>query len=161
MRDLFSQCRCVCTYMSVTLKNVNCHAQECQFAPTCMQRNSCITFTCTELIREDTGCLAQRWRPGREEWRFLTMEDGQDNTAGPPQPMCFAESSTERSRRLAALRKRKQQSQCTVEAKRARRSKRKCKRRKHAVESLHKPGINYAHFSCSIQPQSFLSSDLF
>ena len=40
-------------------------------------------------------------------------------------------------------------SQGTVEAKRARQ---KQERRKHAVESLHKPGINYPHFSCSIQP---------
>ena len=42
------------------------------------------------------------------------------NAAGPPQRMRFAESSTERIQRLVALRMRKQQSQCTVEAKRAR-----------------------------------------
>ena len=80
------------------------------------------------------------------------MEDGYDNAVGPPQRTCFAESSTELSRRLAALRKRKQRSQGTVEAKRARREREKVKRRKHVVESLHKPGINYTHFSCSIQP---------
>ena len=33
----------------------------------------------------------------REERRFLTIEDGYDNAAGPPQCMCFAEGSTERS----------------------------------------------------------------
>ena len=55
----------------------------------------------------------------REERRFLTTEDG-DNAVSPPQHTRFAESSTERSRWFAALRKRKQQSQGTVEAKRAR-----------------------------------------
>jgi len=43
----------------------------------------------------------------------------------PPQHTCFAESNTERSRRLATLRKRKQRSQCTVEAKRGRREQEK------------------------------------
>ena len=33
----------------------------------------------------------------REERRFLTIEDGYDNAAGPPQHTCFAEWSTERS----------------------------------------------------------------
>jgi len=56
----------------------------------------------------------------REERRFLTMEDVEDSTAGPPQRTCFAESSAERSRQLATLRKRKQQCQCTKEAKKAR-----------------------------------------
>ena len=45
--------------------------------------------------------------------------------AGPLQCTRFAKLSTERSRRLAALRKRKQQNQCTVEAKRARREQEK------------------------------------
>ena len=57
----------------------------------------------------------------RKERRFLTMEDAEDIATGPPQRMCFAESSAERSRRLATLRKRKQRSQCTKDAKRARR----------------------------------------
>ena len=87
----------------------------------------------------------------REEQHLLTMEDRLDNAVGPPQHTHFAESSTERSQRLAALRKIKQRSQCTVEAKRARREQEKVQK-KHVVESLHKPGINYAHFSCSIQP---------
>ena len=55
----------------------------------------------------------------REEWCFLTIEDGQNNAAGPPQCTRFAESSTVHSRRLVTLRKKR--SQCTVEAKRARR----------------------------------------
>ena len=50
--------------------------------------------------------------------------------AGPPQRTCFAESSTECSRRLAALRKRKQRSQRTVEAKRARREQEKVPKKK-------------------------------
>ena len=39
----------------------------------------------------------------REEPRFLTMEDGYDNAVDPPRRTRFAESSTESSRRLAAL----------------------------------------------------------
>ena len=63
------------------------------------------------------------------------------NAAGPPQCTCFAESSTKRSQRLAALRKLR--SQCTVEAKRGRREQEKVlKKKKHVVESLHKPAIN-------------------
>ena len=50
------------------------------------------------------------------------------NAASPPQRTCFAESSTERSRRLVALRKLR--SQCTVEAKRARREKEKVQKKK-------------------------------
>ena len=49
---------------------------------------------------------------------------------GPPQRTRFAESSTERSRRFAALRKRKQRSQGTVEAKRARREQEKVQKKK-------------------------------
>ena len=81
----------------------------------------------------------------REERRFLTVEDGEDSAAGPPQRTCFVESSAERSRWLATLRKNKQRSQCT-KAKRANENKRNCKGRKHVVESLHKAGINYARF---------------
>ena len=47
MRDLFSQCTCICTYIRV------CHAQECQFVLTSLQRNSCVTCT----THEGTGCL--------------------------------------------------------------------------------------------------------
>ena len=61
----------------------------------------------------------------REEQRFLTMEDGEDSVAGPPQRTCFVELSAERSRQLATLRKTKQRSQCTKEAKRARRERTK------------------------------------
>ena len=68
----------------------------------------------------------------------LTIEDRDlDNrgrvrqrAAGPPQRTSFSESSTERSRRLAALTKRKQRSQCTVEAKRARREHEKVQKKK-------------------------------
>jgi len=50
--------------------------------------------------------------------------------AGPPQRTCFVESSTKHSRRLAVLRKRKQQSQCKVEAKRVRREQEKVQKKK-------------------------------
>ena len=50
------------------------------------------------------------------------------NAADPPQCTCFAESSTKRSQRLAALRKLR--SQCTVEAKRVRREQEKVQKKK-------------------------------
>ena len=49
---------------------------------------------------------------------------------GPPQRTCFAESSAECSRRLATLRKRKQQSQCTKKAKKAGREPDKVQKKK-------------------------------
>ena len=62
MTDLFSQCMYVRTYVCV------CHTQECQFALTCMQRNS-------------TSCVGEYQMPSlglakedREEQHFLTME---------------------------------------------------------------------------------------
>ena len=77
----------------------------------------------------------------REERRFLTIEDGEVSIAGLPQRTCFVESSAERSRRFATLRKSKQQSKCTKEAKRAKENKRNCKGRKHVAESLHKSQV--------------------
>ena len=92
MRDLFSHCTCVgmyvrpqhiCTYVSVTLRNVNLHSRA--YVHTW---NTCVM--CTDV----QGCLAME---DREQWRFLTMEDVEDSTAGPLQCMCFAELSAERS----------------------------------------------------------------
>ena len=55
--------------------------------------------------------------------RFLVMEDGEVSAAGPSQRTYLAESSAEtsaeRSRRLATLTKKKQRDQSIVEAKRA------------------------------------------
>ena len=84
-----------------------CHTQECQFAHVTelMSRNSYVMCT-------DTG---EYWMPS-----LAASNGGQGRTAllgnggrvGPPQRTHFAESSTERSRRFVALRKR---SQGTVE----------------------------------------------
>ena len=82
--------RAYATYVSVTLRNVNLHS----FALTCTLRNHGLRALTIEV--ED-----------REERRFLTMEDAEDSATGPPQRMCFAELSAERSRWLATLRKRK------------------------------------------------------
>ena len=72
----------------------------------------------------------------REERCFLTMEDAEDSAAGLPKRTCFVESSPECTRQLATLRKRKQQSQCTKEAKRARRKQEKVQKKKtHCGES--------------------------
>ena len=88
----------------------------------------------------------------REERRFLTMKGEEDSASGPPRGTCFAESSgtqptvgdTEKEKATKSMYNRSQRGQ--------EENKRKCKRRKRVVESLHKPGINYTHFSCSIQP---------
>ena len=103
----------------------------------CIHLRSRVRSLCVRCT-EDRGAHRRGTRSrleDREELRFLTMEDGEDSGAGPPQLTCFVELSAERIRRLAMLRKRKQV-------------------RKHVVESLHKPGINYAHFhvrfNCSL-----------
>ena len=57
MRDLFSQCTYVGTYVSVTLRNVNLHS----FALTCTLRNSCVMCT-------DDG--------GREQGRAALLDNG-------------------------------------------------------------------------------------
>ena len=49
------------------------------------------------LTRESTYWMPSLAMEDREERRFLTMEDRQDNVVGLPQCMRFAESSTERS----------------------------------------------------------------
>ena len=133
MRDLFSQCTCVRTYVSIMLRNVNLHSFVQLHS---RAKNSCITCT------DDGGARGRGMKlrlEDREEWRFLTMEDGKDSAAGPPQRTCFVELSAECSQWLATLRKIKQRSQCTKEAKskRAKENKRNCKGRKHVVESLH------------------------
>ena len=67
----------------------------------------------------------------REEGHFLTIENGQGNAADPPQCTCLpSQVRTECSRQLAALRKSKLRSQCTVEAKRARREQEKVQKKK-------------------------------
>ena len=126
-------CTYVCTYVSVTLRNVidntvwtvlsmhgNVNLRSRNYVMT-----SCVT--CTNS-RGYTGCayvpsltvedrdLDNRGRVGQRGWSSATY--------------VFAESSTERSRRLAALTKRKQRSQCTVEAKRARREHEKVQKKK-------------------------------
>ena len=50
------------------------------------------------------SCALKMEVEDREERRFLTMEDREDSTAGPPQRTCFVESSAECSRRLVTLR---------------------------------------------------------
>ena len=99
-------------------------------------RNSFVTCT------DDGGACGRGTRlrlEDKEERCFLTMDDREDSAAGPPQRTCFVDLHAERSRRLVMLRKSKQRSQCTKEAKskRAKENKRNCKGRKHVVESLH------------------------
>ena len=107
MRDLFSQCRCACTCRS---RSGMSHLHSRARLGTCA--------SCALMIED------------REEWHFLTMEDGEDSVAGPLQGTCYVESSAERSRWLATLRKRKQRSQCTKEPKRATREQEKVQRKK-------------------------------
>ena len=133
MRDLFSQC----TYVRV------CHTQECQFR-THLHSCACSGTHASRALTMEVE--------DRKKRCFLTMEDAEDSAAGPLQRTC-AESSVECSRRLATLRKRKQQSQCTKEAKRAEENERKCKRKKHVVESSQVRYKLCSH-SCLIQPYS-------
>ena len=73
-------------YVSVTLRNVNLHS--------CARRE---THASRALTHEDTGCtyMPSLTIEDREERCFLTIEEGEDNAAGPPQRTCFAELSTE------------------------------------------------------------------
>ena len=114
MRDLFSQC----LYIRV------CHAQECQFALICTHLHSRACSGTHAL------CALTMEVEEREERWFLTMEDVEDSAAGLPKRTCFVESSAERTRRLATLGKRKQQSHCTKEAKRAGRKQEKVQKKK-------------------------------
>ena len=66
----------------------------------------------------------------REEQHLLIMEDRLDNAVGPPQHAYFCGVEYERSQQLVALRKRKQRSQGTVEANRARREQEKVQKKK-------------------------------
>ena len=72
----------------------------CSYLHSFMLRNSYVTCT------DDGG--RSSIVEDREEWHFLTMEDGEDSATGSLQRMYFAESSAECNRRLATLRKRKQ-----------------------------------------------------
>ena len=89
MRDLFSQCTCVCMYVSVTLRNVN--------------------LMLTVTTRQDIGYHVHYTTT--LERHFLAMEDGEDCAAGPLQhtysAKSSAEASAERSRWLATRTKNK------------------------------------------------------
>ena len=87
------------TYMSVTLRNVNLHS----FALTCKEL-MCHMHDDGGACKRGTGSRLE----DREERHFLTVENGVDSAAGPPQRTCFVESSAERSRQLATLRNRMQ-----------------------------------------------------
>ena len=123
-----------------------CVTQECQFAHVTELIRHGTYVTCTDTVQENAECRMPSLAAsdGGQGRTALLDNGGRVGQRGWfSAKYAFAESSTERSRQFAALRKR---SQGTVGAKRARREKIKCKRRKHAVESLHEPGINYAHF---------------
>ena len=110
MRDLFSQC----LYIRV------CQAQECQFALICTHMHAQELVLCALTMEVEE----------REERCFLTMEDAEYSAAALPKRTCFVESSAERTQQLATLGKRKQQSQCTKEAKRATRKQEKVQKKK-------------------------------
>ena len=110
---------------------------------------------CTHLhlrARSEThaSCALTKEVKDREEWCFLTMEDVEDSAAGPPQHRYFVELSAECRQQLATLRKRKQQSQCTKEAKKAKREQEKLQKKKACGESP-KAKCKLCSLSCSIQ----------
>ena len=74
--------------------------------------------------------------------------------ADPPQDTRFAESSAERSRRLVTLRKRKQRSQCTKQAKTsnwARREQEKVQKKKACCGESSQAKYKLCSLSCLIQ----------
>ena len=60
-----------------------CHTHECQFALTCMHAEELICHV-RALTRESTYWMPSLAMEDREERRFLTMEDRQDNMVGLP-----------------------------------------------------------------------------
>ena len=115
-----------------------CQTQECQFAlicTTCMLRNPCVT--CTDGDRGQglgKNSTSWQWKTQRTAWHILHN-------------ICVL-----RSRALNAAdgwRHWERESSKIYEQKQPKQqeeNERKCKRKKHVVESLHKPDINYAHF---------------
>ena len=129
MRDLFSQCTCVRTYVLVTLRNINLRShQECHFALTPGQDTRYYTTTSGQ--------------------RFLDTEDGEGSAAGPSRRMYLQSQVHKRVLNAAdgwRLRDKKaERSQHTVEANRAMEIKKEFKSSKHKI--LHKPVIQ-AHSS--------------
>jgi len=72
MRDLFSQCTCVRTYIRV------CHTQECQFVLMCTQRSG--THTSRALTRENTGCLGLACDIDGGQGRMTLLDNGGQGT---------------------------------------------------------------------------------
>ena len=97
MRDLLLQCTCVRAFVHV------CHAQECQFALICTYVHVRSGTHASRALTMDVPAK------DKKERCFLTLEDTEDSASGYLQCTCFAQLSAECSRRLATLRKRKQQ----------------------------------------------------
>ena len=116
------------TYVSVTLRNVNLHTS----------RNSYVTCT-------DTG---EYWMPS-----LAANDGGQGRTALLDNGGRVGQRGwSSATYAFCGVEYRMQLTVCGIEEQKSRYSRRqdenkkKCKRRKHAVESLHKPGINYTPF---------------
>ena len=77
MRDLFSQCMCVCMCLSQSGISICTHLHH-------VHAQELVSHAMTMEVKD------------REGGRFLTMEDAEDSTAGPPQLTYFAELSAER-----------------------------------------------------------------
>ena len=123
MKDLFLQCMYIRMYVSVMLRNVNLHS----FALTCMLKYSCVTYT------DDGG-----WGQGRT---VLLDNEGCGEQHGWSSAL-----SAERSWHWRHWERENTEVNVEKKPRRQEENERKCKRRKHVVKSLHKPGINYADF---------------
>ena len=154
MGDLFSQCSCVHTYVSVTLRNINLQYRLGMNLRSRLGRISdttCIVWTGSKTIpralHDDVGTRF-----------FLATEDGagEDSAAGPLQHTYLTESSAEASaecsRQLATLTKNNQVHHRSQESKKkSQESKKKTKKSStientYILEILHKPGI----YSCFV-----------
>ena len=82
MRDLFSQCTCVRTYVR-TYVRVG-HAWECQFAVSLRNVNLRSRSECQFALtpRQDIGYVHYTTKPGRH---FLPTEYGENSATGPSQ----------------------------------------------------------------------------
>ena len=163
MKDLFSQCTCVrAPRKSLGLKLSGCHLCSCRaHQREALNEGSILamymrTYVCTCLSRSGMSnfhLLLALTCTLRNSWVTCTA-------AVSPQRTCFAESSTERSRRFVTLRKRKLRTKSMY--KRSQEDKKRTRQsangessqarymlwrvftsQVHVVESLHKPDIHF------------------
>ena len=124
MRDLFSQCTCVCMCLSCSGMSICTHSRACSethvsHALTMEDREELFTAQRTAwVVLHNVRVLRSRVLNAADGWRHWERESNKVNVQKKP--------------------RRQKENQI------------KCKRKKHVVESLHKPGIHKASCACVI-----------